>query len=337
MRNPEPYLTVRAARPIVTGLRKLGYDPAPVLAAVGIEEAILDDPDAQFPMSAGVGLLLRAVEMTGDRDLGLHLAEQADLGVLDVHFYAMISSPTLGAAYERLCRYQRLIHETSRVTLDAGKDRATLRHQMPGGLAVPRQSAEFILAAWVRGGRVATGQDWAPLEVRFAHPQPADTREHARFFRAPVRFATGENALDLPASLLDLPCVGADASLLAVLDRYAADRLEQAPRSTRMADRVRAALAEDLRGGEPSVERLASRLKMSVRTLNRALAAEQTSYRKLLDQLRQELAVRLLRDPRVAIQEVAFLTGFSELSAFYRAFKRWTRQTPAEFRSRQSG
>ena len=336
MPNPEPYLTARAARPIVSGLLNLGHDPGAILGAVGLGVKILDDPDAHIPMSLGVALLVRGVEMTGDQDLGLHLAERADLGTLDVHFYAMLSSPTLEAAYERLCRYQRLIHETTRVTLEIEGDRATLRHLMPGGLAVPRQSAEFIVAAWVRGGRAVTGNDWAPIEVRFAHPQPKDTREHLRFFRSPVRFATGENALILSASLLELPCVGADPSLLAVLDRYAADRLELAPRSTHLADRARAALAEDLRGGEPSVERLASRLKMSVRTLNRALAAEQTSYRKLLDQLRQELAARLFRDNRVAIPEVAFLTGFSELSAFYRAFKRWTGQTPAEFRSRQS-
>jgi AraC-like DNA-binding protein len=287
-------------------------------------------------MSAGVALLIRAVEMTGDQDLALHLVEHTDLETLDVHFYAMLSSFTLAAAYERLCRCQRLIHETTRVTLEIEGDRATLRHQLPGGLTVPRQSAEFIVAAWLRGGRVVTGKEWAPSEARFAHPQPEDTREHARFFRAPVHFATGENSLVFPVSLLELPCLGADPALLALLDRYAADRLQFAPRSSRLADRARAVLAENLCGGEPSVERLASHLKMSVRTLHRALAAEGTSYRKLLDQLRQELAVRLLRDHRVAIQEVAFLTGFSELSAFYRAFKRWTRQTPAEFRSRDS-
>ncbi len=81
------------------------------------------------------------------------------------------------------------------------------------------------------------------------------------------------------------------------------------------------------------MERLAARLKTSVRTLNRALAAEGLSYRKLVDQLRQELACRHLADDRVSIAEVAFLLGFSELSAFYRAFKRWTGYTPADFRA----
>lgn len=332
MPNPEPYLTVRAIRPLVSGLRILGYQPESIFASLGITTAILDEPDAHIPMSVGVGLLTHAVEVTGDQDIGLHLAEHADLGTCDVHFYAMLSSPTLAAAYERLCRYQRLIHETTQVTLDVEGDHATLRHRMPGGIGVPRQSAEFIVAAWVRSGRVVTGNDWVPLQVRFAHPKPEDAREHTRFFRAPVYFATGENAVVLHHTLLELDCIKADPSLVAMLDRYAADRLVLAPRSASFVDRVRAALVEELRGGEPSAERLAARLKMSVRTLNRALAAEQTSYRMLLDQLRQEIAARLLLDNRVSIAEVAFLVGFSELSAFHRAFKRWTGQTPAEFR-----
>jgi AraC-like DNA-binding protein len=149
-----------------------------------------------------------------------------------------------------------------------------------------------------------------------------------------VRFSAGENGLRLPVAELETPCVRADPALLAVLDRYAAERVERAPRSDSVADRGRAALAEELRAGEPSAATLAARLKMSVRTLNRSLGAEGTSYRRILDQLRRELAIHHLADDRLTIAEVAFLLGFSELSAFYRAFKRWTGRTPAELRGR---
>ena len=334
MRPSEPRLTVRAIRPLVSGLLALGHDPAPLLRAAGIEESVLSDPDAWVPMRAAVSLLTRAVEATGDDNIGLHLAERAEAGSFDVHFFAMLSSPTLGAAYERLCRWQRLVHETTRVELEVEGERSALRHRMPGGLAAPRQSAEFLLAAWLRVGRLATGRDWTPLEVRFAHPEPADAREHGRFFRAPVRFDVGENALVLPSALLATPCARSEPSLLAVLDRYAADRLEMAPRSGSLADRARAALVGDLGGGgETSASRLAARLKMSVRTLNRGFAADGTSYREVLDSLRRERAARYLEDDRVSLAEVAFLLGFSELSSFYRAFKRWTGRTPAEARS----
>ena len=330
--SPEPFLTVRAVQPLVSGLTAMGHDPKPLLALVGLDESTLHDPDSRVPMRVVMSLIARAVEATGDANLGLHLAEHTDVGSADVHFYAIVSSPTLGAAYERVCRYQRLIHETNLVELDMQGERVWLRHRRPGGLAAPRHTAEFLLAVWVRAGRIATGTDWAPLEVRFAHAEPEDVREHARFFRAPVHFACGENAFALPTALLETPCVRADPALLAVLDRYATDRLARAPQTNTLADRVRTTLAEQLVGTEPGAARLAAQLKMSVRTLNRALAAEGTTYRALLDQLRHELAARHLADHRVSIAEVAFLLGFSELSSFYRAFKRWSGRTPVEFR-----
>jgi AraC-like DNA-binding protein len=310
------------------------------LAAIGIDDAMLDDPDSRVPTSVAMELLARSVEQTGDSNLGLHLAERAQLGSFDVHFFAMASSPTLGAAYERLCRYQRLIHDTSRVELEIGRDRAVLRHRLAGGAAAPRQTAEFLLAAWVRAGRVITGIDWAPAEVHFVHPAPSNSTDHARFFRVRVHFAMHENALVLSPRLLETPCARADPALAAVLDRYAADRLEQMPRSNGIADRVRSVLDDELRGGEPTASRLAARLKMSVRSLNRLLAAENTSYYELLDGLRRDLAERHLADQHMSISEVGFLLGFSELSSFHRAFKRWTGRTPSqfrqEFRSKQS-
>jgi AraC-like DNA-binding protein len=332
MRIREPRLTVRALRPLMSGFSTLGYDPAPFLRTHGIDGDMLLDPDATVPMSACVGLLADGVRTTGDDNLGLHVAEHAELGSFDVHFYAMVSSPTLGAAFERLCRYQRLIHETSQVRLETSGDRAVLSHRLAGGVAAPRHTAELLLASWLRAGRVAAGTTWHPTEVRFAHHAPQDLREHRRFFAAPLRFSTGENALVLPTALLDLPCGRSDLSLLSLLDRYAADRLGTPPAAA-FADRARAALCEALQSGNATAPGLATRLTLSVRTLHRALAAEGTSYRQLLDQLRLEAAERHLADDRISVAEVAFLVGFSELSAFHRAFKRWTGRTPAAFRA----
>jgi AraC-like DNA-binding protein len=332
VRHREPRLTVRALRPVISGLTRLGYDPGPFLHAQGIDRDSLLDHDATVPMSACVGLLADAVRITNDDNLGLHLAEQAELGSFDVHFYAMVSSPTLGAAFERVCRYQRLIHETSHVQLERFGHHAVLSHRLAGAMPAPRQTAELLLASWVRAGRIATRTTWSPVEVRFAHREPRDSRDHERFFGAPLRFATGENALVLPVALLDLPCHQNDPSLLSLLDRYAADRLG-GPQATTFADRARAALSEELQTGNVTAQHLAARLNVSVRTLHRSLAAENTSFRRLLDTLRLDVASRHLMDDRLSVAEVAFLVGFSELSAFHRAFKRWTGHTPATYRA----
>ena len=336
MTQPRPNVTARAIRPLLSGLDALRVDPVPLLAAVGIEMQQLDDPEALVPMSAAIALLHEAEQATGDRDIGLHLAERSELSSFDVLFYAMSSSATLGDAYRRMSRYQRLIHETTRVDIEVAGDLATLSHSLPGGLAVPRHSAEFILASWVRAGRLVTGVDWQPRAVQFAHGRPDSTAEHDRFFRCPLHFAAGRNAVELERSLLALPCTGADPGLAEVLERYARDRLDKAPATSSMSDRARAVISAQLPDGDVQARQVAAALNVSVRTLNRALASEDTSYRALLDQLRHELAVQHLREGRLSSTEIAYMLGFSELSAFYRAFKRWTGSTPAEVRGRRT-
>jgi AraC-like DNA-binding protein len=120
-----------------------------------------------------------------------------------------------------------------------------------------------------------------------------------------------------------------------VLDDYTARLLKQmpAPVAATIGERVRAELLKTLRGGMPTAEEVAQSLHMSVRTLHRNLREEGVTYSELLHALRQEQASRYLADPGITISEVAFLLGFSELSSFYRAFKRWTGTTPAEFRA----
>jgi AraC-like DNA-binding protein len=337
MRRIEPTLTARAILPLVSGLQRLGHNPAPLLDAVGLDARALDDPDARIPMRAGSGLLVRAAAMTGDDCIGLHLAEHADLRTVDVHYYAMAASATLREAFTRLSRYQRLIHETTRIDVSATAGGMALRHVLPGGFAASRQTAEFLLAAWVRIGRVVTGTEWCPADVRFAHDAPANLSEHRRFFKAPIRFSTGENVLIVSASTLSLPCVGTDPALASLMDRYANEHMKpQAADGHSLADRVRAVLIAELPDGEPTAARVAARMKLSVRTLNRALAAEGTSYRAVLKQMRGEMASRHLANPRMPLGEIAFLLGFSDVTAFHRAFRRWTGQTPAQWRERST-
>src|SRR5262245_50542607 len=181
---------------------------------------------------------------------------------------------------------------------------------------------------------MAADTNWSPVAVHFAHAAPPATAEYSDYFGCPVQFSSGQNGMILPLELLDIPCKGSDPALLAVLDRYVIDRLARAPSGTSQADRVRSAILNALKAGEPSASGIAHQLKMSVRTLHRQLAIEGTTYRAVLDHLRKEMATAHLANHRIAITEVAFLLGFSELSAFYRAFHRWNGCTPADFRRR---
>jgi AraC-like DNA-binding protein len=124
-----------------------------------------------------------------------------------------------------------------------------------------------------------------------------------------------------------------EPGLCAILDEHALKLLEELPPLGSLGDRVRDLLARQLSGGDTSAETTALSLKMSVRTLHRRLSAEGTSHKKLLEELRRKLAASYLRDGGLAISEITYLLGFSEPSAFHRAFRRWTGKTPMQFRA----
>lgn len=333
----KPTLTIRALRPLVAGLEAMGVAPRPLLRAADIPPDLLEDPDATVPGEAMAAFWAGALETTGDANLGMHLAEAAPIEAFEVHGYALLASRSLRDAYERACRYQRLIHESSDLVLEEDEGAATLRHTLPGGRPVGRQPAEFLVAAWLRFGHLVTGVEWMPEAVLFAHAEPDDARDHVRVFGDSIRFLSGQNALRVTTATLALPGVTGDPQLAGILDRHVASVIGDRNPPPTLAARVRAVLEERLHTGDLTASDVAKSLAMSERSLRRDLAAEGTSYRKILDLLRQTRALDMLSDRGCSVGEVAFLLGFSELSAFHRAFKRWTGTTPAEARRGPSG
>src|SRR5262249_60561125 len=198
--------------------------------------------------------------------------------------------------------------------------------------ATPRKQGEFSLAVFVQFCRQATKTDLVPRSVEFSHAAPRDVAEHQRIFRAPLAFGQPETALVVPRAALDLPLAHADAGLLSLLERQIHELVLRLPQGESVTDRARRLIAEELSGGDPSVDTVARQLRMSPRTLPRPLKDGGTSFRLLLDSLRHDMAARYLAEDDLPIAEAAFLLGFSEASAFHRSFKRWTGQTPAEFR-----
>ena len=330
-------ISVRAVEPVVRALEALGFQTAGLLKAVGIDAEVLKNVEGHISARVMGDLWRGALEASGDEHLGIHLAEAAPIRSFGVHAYALLSSATLRQAFRRASRYQRLIHETNELLFEEGPDGGVLRHRRPGGLPVGRHPAEFLMTLWVRFGRRLTGTVWPPRLVCFAHEAPPDRSEHERVFRCPVRFSTGRTELYVDNDTLDTRNPGADTVLAELMDRYAGDLLKQAPAGTTTSERVRQWLINEMNGGNPTAAGAASALFVSERTLYRHLKQEGTTFRSLLDQLRHERATQLLAKSQFSLAEVGFLLGFSELSAFYRAFKRWTGMTPAAFRKGMLG
>jgi AraC-like DNA-binding protein len=176
-----------------------------------------------------------------------------------------------------------------------------------------------------------------PVEVRFAHPEPADATEHERVFRSPLLFRQPGNQMIIRKEDLALPIFLASPDLLEALERFADERVQDLYQRDTWADRVTHSIGQMLsRGERPGIEAAAQGLAVSTRHLQSRLKAEGVSYQQLLDRIRQEMALRYLRKPEVTICDIAFLLGFSEQSAFNHAFKKWTGKTPGEYRKRMN-
>jgi AraC-like DNA-binding protein len=321
-------------RLVVEALEAVGADVGGLLTAFGLERAALENVDARLPASLDLALWAEAPRLSGDECFGLHAAERVRPGSFDILGYTLRTSPTIGGAFERLVRYNRLLHDQSEMRLTAQGEDARLSFQLfPEG--TPRQQAEFSLAVFLLFTREASGFDVVPHAVEFSHAKPKDVSEHRRIFRGPLHFRRPRPALVLSRSVLDLPLGQADPALLTVLEKRLHELISRLPPGEGLMERIRRLIAAQLCGGDPKVERIGRELGMSPRTLHRRLREAGTSFREVIDGLRQDLAVRYLAEERLAISEVAYLLGFSEASAFHRSFKRWTSQTPADYRGRR--
>jgi AraC-like DNA-binding protein len=327
-------MSARIGAMIVHAAAAAGAPVDELCRATGFDPSRAADPDARISLSLEESLWSEAARLSGDDALGLHAAEGLRPGVFDVLDYAVRTAPTPRVALDRLARYNRLEHSAAVFTVTDAGDVTRVEHAFgPGGGVQSRHSAEFTLASLVVIGSQIAEDELAPLAVEFHHGPPPSTAEHERLFRVVPGFSRPTNAVEFDRAILERLAPAADPLLWRVIERHAEALLAERPAPVEGAgQRVRRLLTKALADGDASLGAMAARLRMSDRTLQRRLASEGVSFDGLLDETRRELAVRYLHDRQMAIAEVAYLLGYSEPSAFHRAFKRWTGWTPAETR-----
>lgn len=324
-----------SSRALLDACRRLGIDTAPVLAAAGVDPAVLDDPDARLPVERVEALWRAAYEVSGDPNLALHAIEVLPPGAYRVVDFLAANAPSVGGAFEKIAAYFPLINDTVRVTCATGPRDASVTIEAPTRPAgVSRPYAEYTLAALYLRIRAGTRQPFPLLRVEFVHPAPADTANHARIFGCPIVWHAPACRLVVDRVAWDTPCAGSDATLFAVLDAHARHLLSQRPAPEDLVARVRSEVDAELGGGSPELSVIARRLAMSERTLQRRLAERGAVFNDLVDERRFERARAYLAARDISAAEVAYLLGFSEPSAFHRAFRRWSGETPTEFRKR---
>lgn len=275
-----------------------------------------------------------AAELCGDPDFGLHLAGITGLEQFDVVGYAASASRDIGEALTRIVRYYRIWCDGAEIEFTASANGAEVKYRTLLDGPPFRQDAEFTLALVVNSIRKLTGNQWRPVAVKFRHDAPRELGEHLKVHQCRLEFGARENVVVCPKGTGQLPILSADPHLVRMVDRHAEDLLRAIPPPDNLCALVRAAILRALPGGDPRLGAVARMIGLSARTLQRRLESAGVSYEAMLDSERRDLALSYLRQMQLSLGEVAYLLGFSEPSAFHRAFRRWMGVTPAEYRKR---
>jgi AraC-like DNA-binding protein len=323
--------SVRVILPFARYFERIGGDSEALLRRHGLTMEALHERDLRVPHGHTTVLLKELIELSGDPAIGVRAARCDEPGDFDVVEYAAANCATIGEALRLAARFFALMHDGMVMELVEAKPLAALRVRPVPGLEQAPAGIEFLFASLLAYGSRSVGHATRPLRVEFTHQGPADTRIYEETFRE-VRFGCDDNAMWVNAAALDVPHCSHDRSLLQILTTHADGLLRQLSRPPRFAERARAVIGETLLAGGSGADQVARRLAVSSRTLHRRLAEEGTSHGELVDDVRREQAMLHLAGNRFSIGEISFLLGFAHPNGFHKAFKRWTRMTPAQYR-----
>ncbi|PTL83460.1 AraC family transcriptional regulator ligand-binding domain-containing protein [Vitiosangium sp. GDMCC 1.1324] len=332
MPSPPAALSSRLVRQALNIAAEHGVPVEELCREVGLHLADLDDPELRIPYTVLDTFLERAVEITGDDNLGLHMARMSEVDPDDAAGLIILTSATLKESMVRGCRYQRVWGDGERFLVEETERGVRMRFT-PVGPWRPahRHMVEVAMVQLAMGARFFTGADVRPLLVRFVHRAPADIREHEALFGCPLIFGAPHSDIEFSREDAERPFVHADALLSAMFEKQAQRVLAKLPVNASLTERVREQVRRTLAGGDFSFEAVARALHMPQRTLQRKLAEEEQSYASILESVRRELSQDYLRR-RMSIAEVSFLLGYGEPATFHRAFKRWWGMSPEAFR-----
>lgn len=286
----------------------------------------------RYPVVRWRSLLETASAHLKDPLLGLRLGQTITPAHLGLLGYVLLACENTATALQRFERYQRLIYDVNPVRHRLEDGAIALLWGVESGRPGPLVD-ECAIAALMQFSRDITGENWAAQEVHFVNPEPADIKPYEDFFGCPVRFGQAATQVKFPLAYLALPLRRPDAGLVGILEQQANALLAGLPKADDFEQAVRRVIAQLTREGEPSLEQVAGHLHVSTRTLHRRLEDRGLNFRTVLEDTRRRLAVEYLKDLRLTLAEVALLLGYSDQSAFTRAFQRWTGTTPKRWRS----
>jgi len=331
--------SVLAYRPILAVLDAHQVDVGGFLIDLGLDPAAFGDDEARVPIEKADPMWNRAADILGDPYLGLHLAQHLKPDSFGLFSYLTTTCLTVGDSLNRVQEYFRLVGDGIRYEL-VGLDDASSRSKPVVELICHVESqhassshiADFSLAAVYCYSARSIENPLILGDISFQHAAPESSDPYEEIFGRIPRFGSAKNALQFDADLLKRPTIGGNEGLAKLLQNIATKKIEQLPDLDSLTSRAKAVIWRLLKNGEATFDRFSAEMGASSRTLQHQLKQAGTSFTTLLDELRSTFAMDLITQPNFSLVEIAYLLGFSDQSSFNRAFRRWTDQTPSEYR-----
>lgn len=311
------------------------FDPDFLCKKVGLDIFELEKTGARIPgdQFQDAWNILEATHP--DCDIGLYMGERTFSFAGHILFLILLNSPTIRVAIDKFCQYFNLLNDFTSPCLKVGHLLAEISIRLHSPELKPsRHISEAILTSYASALNRISENKIQFEGVFFSHPRPDDTTEHNRIFKAPLFFEQAENKLVFKRKYLALPVPLSNKEILGSLEQLAQKLQAQLNVKCPWSQRVRQIIIKMHEGEKPEIFSVARKLGISHRNLQNRLKSEGVTYLKLLNDAREERALNLLREKDFPITEIALLLGYSEHSAFGRAFKKWTGCTPGKYRSR---
>lgn len=329
-----PTILATSALVLWNALEANGYDGDEVFLHAGLDPARLKDEGARYTARSITRLHRMTIEMTDDPCFMLKLADFWHPSHLHALGYGWMASPTLKEAFGRLVRYYDIVSASAeRIRLEQTQPGYLFSVDVPEDLPPLHESEEdSLMVVLTAMCRISAGAAFKPIAVEMRRNEPPCAEEFSAYFGAPVSFTSSSLSMLLPAPELEVGLPTVNTSIARACDQIIDQYLSRLDRE-HVVNQVRVNLVEIMPSGQVTEERIAERLHVSVRTLQRKLRRHGTTFKHILGQTRQELARSYIKEKHTSLGEITYLLGYSDPANFSRAYKRWTGMSPSSGRA----
>ena len=316
-------------------LEGYGIDPEPLFREEGVDPEAMFDQGARVSMEKYQRLDMRAAELSGDPSFGLRSADYARPAHLGALGFAWLASSSLRTAFQRLCRYARVIQDKLDISLTEDKEYFSVSIEAHMPLLDEHLRENGQLAVLVKFCRIIAGRNFNPAKLKLKQAEPDEPGDYYEMFRCPIEFNSDHTVIVIHLEDIDKRLTGSNDELARLNEHIVVKYLAYRGKKD-IVNRVKAEIIDELGSGGVNETSVASALHTTPRNLHRKLQAKNTSFKTLLTEIRQDLAKQYIQDRTKTLTEISFLLGFSEVSSFSRAYKGWTGKPPSEERQASS-